>query len=83
MNKLHTYKKEVTRTEIFQISEAELNRERKFQKGKQDRLAGKPCAFTDGCYLDGWYNPQIELYFISKEAAQFLGGRREITFSLT
>lgn len=69
---MKTYSAPVTTMEIFDISEAELNKERNFQLGKQHRKEGKPCASANGAYLDGWYNPEKDYYFIPKAAARLL-----------
>lgn len=69
---MKTYKQDVTRTEEFTISEAELNQERQFQLGRSDRKAGKPCASANGAYLNGWYSPDTEHYYIPAAAAHLL-----------
>jgi hypothetical protein len=68
----NSFKQEVTRTEIFEVSDGDLNRERTFQKGKQDRIARLPCCSANGAYLNGWYNPEVECYYIPKAALHLL-----------
>ena len=34
---------------------------RHFRRGQNDREAGRPCAETNGVYLDGWYAPKVHL----------------------
>lgn len=34
----------------------QARRSRQWEKGRADRLAGKPCVSNDGAYLEGWYN---------------------------
>lgn len=69
---MKTYNQNVTRSEQFTVSEGTLNQERQFQLGKQDRKAGKPCASANGAYLNGWYNPETDYYYIPKAAAHLL-----------
>jgi hypothetical protein len=66
------YTAQVTRNEVFSVSESTLEKERTFQKGKEDRKAGKPCASANGAYLNGWYAPDTDFYYITKEAAHLL-----------
>lgn len=69
---MNEYTQPVTRTEVFDVSDWELNKERNFQLGKSHRKQGLPCASVNGAYLDGWYNPETEFYFITKHAAHLL-----------
>lgn len=69
---LHEYTQEVTRTEVFTVSEATLTKERNFQRGRAARKAGLPCYSANGAFLDGWYNPETPHYFITAAAAHLL-----------
>lgn len=57
---------------VLSISDGQLNRERQFQKGKQDRKKGLCCMSNHGAYLEGWYNPDKNYYYITKDAAHLL-----------
>jgi hypothetical protein len=67
-----TYHAPVTRMESFDVSDAELDRERVFQVGKADRKAGRPCCSANGAYLNGWYSPDKDYYYITAHAAHLL-----------
>lgn len=69
---MKTYSQNITRSEQFTVSEATLNQERQFQLGKKDRKKGKPCASANGAYLNGWYSPETDYYYITKAAAHLL-----------
>ena len=66
------YSQPVTRTEIFELSKDDLRKERQFQRGKTHRGKGLPCMSTNGAYLNGWYEPETEFYYIPKAAAHLL-----------
>lgn len=66
------FTEQVTRTEIFHVSEAVLNRERMFQKGKADRKAGQFCRSPNGAYVNGWNSPDTDYYYITASAAHLL-----------
>lgn len=69
---MKTYTDTVERTEVFTVSDDELAKERLFQIGRTDRKTGKPCASANGAYLNGWYSPETEHYYITKAAAHLL-----------
>lgn len=66
------YSEPVTRTEHFHVTKAQLEKERRFQIGKRHRKQGLPCMSANGAYLDGWYNPEKDFYFITEHAAHLL-----------
>lgn len=66
------YAMSITRMEIFEVSNATLQKERNFQIGKSHRKAGLPCMRTDGAYLNGWHSPETDYYYITKHAAHLL-----------
>ena len=66
------YKSEATRIEELQVSEATLQKEAQFQLGKLHRKKGLPCMSANGAYLNGWYSPETDYYYITKEAAHLL-----------
>lgn len=71
--KTYTYSEPVTRLEVFQVSEAELNLERLFQLGKAERKAGLPCKSANGAYLNGWYSTDEQpYYYITAHASHLL-----------
>lgn len=69
---MKTYTQPITRNEVLTVSEGDLHRERNFQLGKSDRKRGKPCASANGAYLNGWYSPETDYYYITKHAAHLL-----------
>jgi hypothetical protein len=73
----------VSRMEVFTVSKRELALETDFQHGKSDRLAGKPCASAGGAYLNGWYSPEVEFYYIPKAAAEIFKAYSESLNPLT
>ena len=66
------YKQTVGRVETFSVTRRDIERERAFQQGKQDRKDGKPCASANGAYLNGWYSPDTDYYYIPAAAAHLL-----------
>ena len=71
--KTYEYRTEVTRTEVRQVSPAELASELRFQAGKADRAAGLPCLSANGAYLNGWYSDaETRFYYIPESAAHLL-----------
>ncbi len=67
-----SYIESVTRTEVFTVSESDLRKEKAFQIGKNDRKNGLPCKSANGAYLNGWYNPDKDFYYITPAAAHLL-----------
>ena len=64
----HEYTAPVTRMEVFEVSDRVLNQERIFRMGQADRKNRRPCASANGCYLNGYYNPELACYYVSKFA---------------
>lgn len=48
-----------------------LRRYKNWLSGHGDRLERKPCASTNGDYLDGWYSPEKDIpdFLTHSEAA--------------
>ena len=66
--KNYPYTTKVTITEECFVTELELDRERVFRRGQNDRINGLPCASDNGCYLNGWYNPTLAGYYVHADA---------------
>lgn len=58
----------VTETQTHYVNISDLRKEKRFREGQKDRREGKPCAFNDGIYLDGWYAPEKTCRFIPYSA---------------
>ena len=69
---MKTYNSPVTRIEELQVTEPTLQKEAQFQLGKLHRQKGLPCMSSNGAYLNGWYSPEKDFYYITKEAAHLL-----------
>jgi hypothetical protein len=47
------------------VTQGDLEREHSFQRGRDDRKEGKPASSANGAYLNGWYSPEKECYYVS------------------
>ena len=67
-----SYETSVTRTEIHYVSDTDIKNERQFRLGQIDRRLGEPCKSTNGAYLNGWYSPCFDSYYVPADAVHLV-----------
>jgi hypothetical protein len=58
---------------IYPPFDHDLKRHKTFRAGQADRKAGLPCKSSNGCYLEGWYEPDKKAYYISEDQVDAFG----------